>query len=62
MQPVVVRSFRKRLKSFGYENITITKVKDSVDYLVSAIEPLSHVVVTCEYSLVAMHNSFKRGY
>lgn len=42
-QPCYVMAFRKRLKSFGYTNVSI--VFSHGFYVVSAIEPLSSISV-----------------
>ena len=38
MQPVVVMAFRKRLKSYGYSNISIKKNEKTDDYKVTAFD------------------------
>lgn len=59
MQNPCVMAFRKRLKKRGYADVSIRRIKDSQNYLVCGVEPLSHQMVSCEYSLGSMHCSFK---
>lgn len=59
MQNVVILAFRKRLKKRGYSNVSICKVKDSENYLVTAIEPLAGIQVSCEYDIFAMRDGFR---
>lgn len=64
MQCPAIMAFRKRLKSFGYLNVSICQKK--VDgkivpgvYVVSAVEPLAGIPVSAEYSVGRMAHSFR---
>jgi len=59
MQDTVIMAFRKRLKKRGYTEISIKKIKDSANYIVTAIEPLARLEVSIEYPIVGMHHSFR---
>ena len=59
MQNSIVMAFRKRLKKHGYTDISIKKIKDSENYLVTVIEPLAHTVISVEYPLFGMYHLFK---
>ncbi len=60
-QSCTVMAFRKRLKSYGYKDIEITKIKGYYPerYKVRAIEPLAKTLIETEYTAAEMHNSFK---
>ena len=61
LQSPTVMAFRKRLKSFGYKEISIYKIRPFDGYyIVSAIEPLSGTKVSVKMGLCEMHNLFKR--
>lgn len=61
LQSPTVMAFRKRLKSFGYKEISIYKIRPFAGYyLVSAIEPLSGTKVSVKMGLCMMQNSFRR--
>ena len=62
MQHPTIMAFRKRIKSLGYADIKIFRVKKYDDnlYNVSAVEPLSGVRVSREYSLSEMAHSMHR--
>ena len=57
MQSSTVMAFRKRLKSRGYTDICIKRAEkhSDINYTVTAVEPLTRAVVSCEYDLGAMH-------
>lgn len=60
-QSRTVMAFRKRLKSYGYTNIEITKRQGYIDlYTVRATEPLGKKYITVEYSSLQMNEAFKR--
>lgn len=64
MQNHVVMAFRKRLKSFGYSDVSICQKKDKGKivpsvYVVSAVEPLGGNSVKVEYSISRMNHSFR---
>ena len=59
MQPAVVMAFRKRLKSYGYSNISIKKNEKTDDYKVTAVEPLSGATVSSDYTRIRMSHSFR---
>jgi hypothetical protein len=55
-------AFRKRLKSWGYTDIKIKRIRirDDQNYYVYAIEPLGKIHVRAEYNIEKMNNSFRR--
>lgn len=56
MQNNVVMAFRKRAKNRGYTEIQIYRVENERDlYLISAVEPLFHRVISGKMSLLEMH-------
>lgn len=64
MQNHVVMAFRKRLKSYGYKNVSICQKK--VDgkvvpgiYVVSAVEPLGGISVSAELTVGTMSFIFR---
>lgn len=64
MQRPVIMAFRKRLKSFGYSNVSICQKKKDGKvipgiYTVSAVEPLAGNPVSAEYSVSRMAHSFR---
>lgn len=59
MQSNVVMAFRKRLKKRGYTDISIKYNKEKAIYNIKAIEPLGHLCICADYSIIAMHHSFK---
>lgn len=64
MQPPVIMAFRKRLKSFGYSDVSIKQKFDKDKpvpgvYIVSAVEPLGRTPVVAEYSTARMNFSFR---
>jgi len=59
MQQPTVMAFRKRLKKRGYTKISIKRIKKTGNFMVTAVEPLAGVVVSREYSLVEMYNTFR---
>lgn len=59
-QSCTVMAFRKRLKSYGYTNIEITKIRGHLDtYKVRAVEPLGKTLITVEYTTTEMNHSFR---
>lgn len=60
-QSCTVMAFRKRLKSYGYTEIEIIKIKGYYPerYKIKAIEPLGKNLIETEYTTTEMHNSFK---
>ena len=59
MQCPSIMAFRKRFKKRGYQDVSIKLDKGSGNYVVTAVEPLARVAVSCEYTEVAMYNSFR---
>lgn len=60
MQSSTVMAFRKRMKSHGYTDISIYKVRPFHGfYRVRAIEPLAQTVVTVWMNAAEMHNAFR---
>lgn len=65
MQSTTIMAFRKRLKSYGYTEISITQVKDRNGrripgrYTVRAIEPLGKELIIVEYTTEKMHHTFR---
>lgn len=59
LQSNFVMAFRKRLKKRGYTDVSIRKLKDSNEYLVTGIEPLSGAVVSRECSISFLLNAFR---
>lgn len=64
MQSTTVMAFRKRLKSFGYSNVSILQKKKDGKvvlgfYVVTAVEPLAGNPVSAEYSVSRMAHSFR---
>jgi len=64
MQNNVVMAFRKRLKKYGYRDISIRQVRNdngatTGEYTVTAVEPLGGTVVHVYYTLMMMHHAFK---
>lgn len=49
-QSTVIMAFRKRLKSYGYQNISIIRDPKTGVYTVTACEPLAGQSVTLESS------------
>lgn len=61
MQNQSVMAFRKRLKSFGYKEISIFKIRPFDGYyLVSAVEPLAGVKVSVKMGICDMQKAFKK--
>lgn len=58
-QPVEVMAFRKRLKSYGYRDISIRRKGET--YRICATEPLAGVVVVRVMDAMDMSLAFKRG-
>ncbi len=58
MQPTIVMAFRKRLKSYGYKDVSIKFDCDSKLYLVSAVDPLGGILISRLCGLEFMYNSF----
>lgn len=64
-QNPIIMAFRKRLRSYGYTNISIIQKKDDYGrlvvgvYTVTAVEPLGHTVVVVDCSRQQMHLSFR---
>lgn len=64
-QNPVIMAFRKRLRSYGYTDVSIIQKKDKNGriipglYTVTAVEPLGRTVVVVEYSRSQMHLSFR---
>lgn len=55
-----VMAFRKRLKSYGYTDIRIIKIKGHFNlYKIYAVEPLAKTCVSIEMDTVQMHNCFR---
>jgi hypothetical protein len=63
MQLPVIMAFRKRLKNWGYTEISIKRVdkNNAQNYTVKAVEPLSGTTVSCEKNIVSMHHLFRYG-
>lgn len=60
MQDPVVMAFRKRMKSHGYSHIKIYKLRPfNGMYLVTAVEPLSHVTVSVKFDHFDMNGAFR---
>lgn len=60
MQDPIVMAFRKRMKHHGYSEIKIYKLRPfNGRYLVTAVEPLSHVQVSARYDHYDMNNAFR---
>lgn len=60
MQSPIVMAFRKRMKSHGYTEIQIFKMRPfNGFYLVTAVEPLSHVKVSAKLDYFDMTNAFR---
>ena len=64
MQNNVVMAFRKRMKRYGYRDISIRMARSQSgiplgQYTVSAVEPLGGVVVQTCYTVSMMHHAFK---
>ena len=60
MQDPIVMAFRKRMKSHGYTEIMIYKMRPFHGrYYVSALEPLSHTQVSVKFGHSDMHNAFR---
>lgn len=60
-QHPIVMAFRKRLKSYGYTDIEIIKIKGYYPerYAIRAREPLGRNLIRTEYTRLEMHDSFK---
>lgn len=64
-QNPIIMAFRKRLRSYGYTNISIIRKLDDHGrvvvgvYTVTAVEPLGHTVVVVDYSRQQMHLAFR---
>ncbi len=60
MQDPIVMAFRKRMKSHGYTLIQIYKMRPfNGKYLVTAVEPLSHVKVSVKFDHYDMNGAFR---
>ncbi len=59
-QDKTVMSFRKRLKSYGYFDISINRDKDDF-YIVKATEPLAGVAIETRLHLNELYQKFRRG-
>lgn len=65
MQSHVVMAFRKRMKSFGYTEISIVMKRNDKGekqrflYTVTAREPLAKTLVSAEYSTTKMNFTFR---
>ena len=59
-QKIQVMAFRKRLKSFGYSDISIKFNKKEGCYFVSAIEPLASTMIETKLCIVDMNSMFRR--
>lgn len=63
MQSNIVMAFRKRLKRWGYRDISIRQYCvegiPSGEYSVIATEPLAGMKVCANYTLAMMHHAFK---
>ena len=61
-QETYVMAFRKRMKSFGYADITIKCLskKHPEKYQVTAVEPLAGCRITVYYNLYQMNTAFRR--
>ena len=63
LQRLLSMVFRKRLEKGGYANVSILKIMNSPNYLVSVVEPIAHMLVSreCSASFMYMHlNPFLR--
>ena len=59
-QKPTVMAFRKRLKSYGYKEIQIIKIKGYIDkYAIKAVEPLGGQLIKVELNSLQMHESFR---
>ncbi len=60
MQNSIVMAFRKRMKSCGYTEISIYKLRPfNGYYLVTAVEPLSHMKVSAKFDHFDMNAAFR---
>ena len=60
MQDPIVMAFRKRMKSYGYTEIKIYKLRPfNGKYLVTAVEPLAHVQVSVKFDHYDMNGAFR---
>lgn len=60
MQDPIVMAFRKRMKSHGYSQIKIYKLRPfNGKYLVTAVEPLSYVSVSVIFDHYDMNAAFR---
>lgn len=60
MQSTTVMAFRKRMKSHGYTEISIYKIRPFTgNYLVFAREPLTNSYVSVRMTEIAMGNAFR---
>lgn len=59
-QSKTVMAFRKRMKSYGYKDIEIIKIRGYLDiYKVRATEPLGKQPITVKLTSTEMHNKFR---
>lgn len=59
-QSNTVMAFRKRMKSYGYTQIEIIKIRGYIDkYKIRAIEPLAEILITIELTSTEMDKAFR---
>ena len=59
-QSCTVMAFRKRMKSYGYTQIEIRKIRGYIDkYKIRAIEPLAEILITIELTSTEMDKAFR---